>query len=246
MKRQNVRHLLLLISLLLFPVTIWYFSPAVIINGMAQHILNGSFFVFLGMLVFSMFFGRVFCGYLCPAGGLQECAAAVNPKPAKQKKRDIIKYVIWTLWMAAVIITFILGQNDVTIDFFFMTDHGISVAQIYDYIIYYGVVLIIAAPALIHGKRASCHYICWMAPFMVIGGKLGRLLHLPQLHIKAKKESCISCGKCSKVCPMGLDTAKLASLGKIGISTECILCGACADSCPKKVLSYSFGKDDKK
>ena len=240
MKRQNVRRLLLLISLLMFPVTIWYFSPAVIINGMAQHILNGSFFVFLGMLVFSMFFGRVFCGYLCPAGGLQECAAAVNPKPAKQKKRDIIKYVIWTLWMAAVIITFILGQNDVTIDFFFMTDHGISVAQIYDYIIYYGVVLIIAAPALIHGKRASCHYICWMAPFMVIGSSIGRFLHLPRLHIEADKDKCISCGKCTRACPMGLDVKELIKNNSNAKCTECIQCGACIDECPRSGLKYKF------
>lgn len=30
MKRQKIRKLFLLISLLLFPVTMWYFSPAVI------------------------------------------------------------------------------------------------------------------------------------------------------------------------------------------------------------------------
>ena len=33
MKRQNVRKLLLIISMLLFPVTIWYMSHYLIIQG---------------------------------------------------------------------------------------------------------------------------------------------------------------------------------------------------------------------
>ncbi len=71
MKRQTIRKTLIFISFLLFPVTMWYFSPYLIIQALSQHILNGSFWVFLAMLVLSMFCGRVWCGYLCPAGGLQ-------------------------------------------------------------------------------------------------------------------------------------------------------------------------------
>ena len=61
-----------------------------------EHIVNGSFIVFCLMLILSMFLGRAWCGYLCPAGGLQECAMRVKDDPAKQGKRDKIKYVIWT------------------------------------------------------------------------------------------------------------------------------------------------------
>jgi polyferredoxin len=119
----------------------WYFSPAIIIMAMTQHVLNGSFFVFLSMLILAMFLGRSFCGYLCPAGGLQECSASINGKPAVQGKRKSIKYVIWTVWIAAVVISFILGRGTVSVDFFFMTDHGVSVTEIYNYIVYYAVIL---------------------------------------------------------------------------------------------------------
>ena len=128
--RQRVRKTVLLISFLLFPVIIWYFSPYLIIQGASEHIMNGSFIVFMLMLVLSMFFGRVWCGYLCPAGGLQECVMRVNGNPAKQGKRDKIKYVIWTIWIMGVIVSFICGKNDVTINPFYMTDHGISVSSI--------------------------------------------------------------------------------------------------------------------
>ena len=239
-KRQTIRMILLLISFLLFPITIWYFSPYLIIRAVSEHIINGSFIVFLLMLVLSMLLGRVWCGYLCPAGGLQECAVRINDKPPVQGKRDRIKYVIWIIWITAVIITFILGKNDITINPFYMTDHGISIADIYNYVIYYGVILLLVVPPLIHGKRATCHYFCWMAPFMVIGSSLGRLLHIPQLHIEADRKKCISCGLCSKACPMGLDVKRMVSEGTGSKCTECIQCGACVDECPKKVLKYKM------
>ena len=238
--RQRIRKTLLVISFLLFPITIWYYSPYLIIRAASEHIMNGSFVVFITMLVLSMFLGRVWCGYLCPAGGLQECLFMCNPKPAKQGWRNNIKYVIWVVWIIAVIITFILGKNDVTIEPFYMTDHGISIADIYNYVIYYGVILILVLPALIHGRRASCHYICWMAPFMVIGSTLGRWLRLPQLHIEADKKVCISCGKCNMSCPMGLDVKTMVSEGNNAKCTECIQCGACIDACPKMVLKYKI------
>ena len=142
--------------------------------------------------------------------------------------------------MVAIVVTFILGKNDVTVDFFYMTDHGIYVTEIYNYIIYYGVLLILFLPALIHGKRGACHYICWMAPFMVIGSSIGRLLHIPQLHIQANKDKCVSCKKCNKACPMGLDVAAMVAAGTNGNCTECIQCGACVDECPKDVLKYKM------
>lgn len=236
--RQRLRRTIVFISFLLFPVTIWYFSPYLMIQAASEHIMNGSFIVFMTMLIASIFLGRVWCGWLCPAGGMQECLIRCNEKPAKQGWRDKIKFIIWILWIATVIVTFILGKNDVTVDFFYMTDHGISVSGIYNYVIYYGVLLILVLPALIHGRRAACHYLCWMAPFMVIGSSIGRFLRLPQLHIEADTERCVSCGRCNKVCPMGLDVRSMTKEGKNAKCAECIQCGACVDECPGKALKY--------
>lgn len=239
MKRQKFRKLLLLISLLLFPVTLYYFSPVLIIGAGLEGIINGSFIVFTAMLVLSVFFGRLFCGYICPGGGIQECAFEVNDKAPKQGWRNNIKYVIWILWIAVVIICYINRKRSLTVNFFWQTEYGISVSEIYIYAVYYGIVLLIILPALLFGKRIFCHYFCWMAPFMVIGSRIGKILRIPQLHISAKSEKCTSCGKCSKVCPMSLDVKNIVESGKIN-DDECILCGMCADKCPKKVLNYSM------
>ncbi len=241
MSRQRIRKLLLLVSLLLFPVTIYYFSPAVIIMAGMEGIINGSFIVFIAMLVGSIFFGRLFCAYLCPAGGLQECAMLVKDAPPKQGRRNNIKYVTWAVWVAVVVLCYVNRGQIIKVDFFYQTEYGISIANIYGYVIYYGIVALLLLPALISGKRAFCHYFCWMAPFMVLGTKLRGLLHLPGVRITAESGKCVSCNICDKACPMSVDVSEAAKAGLIK-SAECIQCGACVDNCPKGVFTYSMIK----
>lgn len=240
MKRQRLRKLLLIASLLLFPITLYYFSPALIINAGLNGIINGSFIVFALMFFSSIPFGRLFCAYLCPAGGLQECVFSVSEKQPKQGRRNYIKYVIWIIWLSAVIFCYFQHGKVVEIDFLFETENGISVSSIQSYIIYYGIVCLIFIPSVLCGKRVFCHYFCWMAPFMVLGTTLRKLLHLPGVHIKSRgKNKCISCGKCNKVCPMGIDVVNEIKNDVID-NLECIQCGACIDNCPKHVLSYGM------
>ena len=239
MKRQNVRKLILIISMLLFPVTIWYMSPYLIIQGAMEGIVSGSFIVFISMLLGSIFFGRVFCGWICPMGGMQECLFSVNENLPRQGWRNKMKYIIWTVWILVVIVSFIFREREITIDFFYMTDHGISIAQIYSYVIYYGVIFLILIPAVLFGKRIFCHYFCWMAPFMVIGTKIRKMLHLPGICVVTEKEKCIACKKCNQKCPMGLNVVELVK-NDCDFGTECIQCGACVDNCPKKALSFGL------
>lgn len=240
MKRQKIRKLLIIISLLLFPVTLYYFSPVLIINAGLNGIINGSFIIFILMFLLSIPFGRFFCAYLCPAGGLQECIFAVNDRKPKQGWKNYIKYIIWAVWLSVVIFCYFYNRKIVAIDFLFETENGISVSSIQSYVIYYGIICLIIVPSILFGKRVFCHYFCWMAPFMVLGTKLRRILHLPGLHIKAKeKDKCISCGKCNRVCPMGLDVTEMVKNGRIN-SSECIQCGACINNCSRRVLAFGM------
>jgi (E)-4-hydroxy-3-methylbut-2-enyl-diphosphate synthase len=54
-----------------------------------------------------------------------------------------------------------------------------------------------------------------MAPFMISGYKLGRILHLPQMKIKSEKSKCTGCGMCEKKCPMSLSIKSLMESGEI-------------------------------
>lgn len=61
--RQRVRRALLLISFLAFPITLYYFSPVLIMQSASEGVINASFLVFAAMLVASLFVGRLWCGW---------------------------------------------------------------------------------------------------------------------------------------------------------------------------------------
>lgn len=241
MKRQRVRQLLVLSSFLVFPITIFYFSPFLIIMGALEGVIAGSAIAFGLQFVAALLLGRLCCGWICPAGGLQEIAMGVTDKPAKLGWRRFIKYVIWVPWIASIAICAWVAGGFFTVDPLYHIPGGISVTNLFSLAIYFAIVVLFFVPNLFLGRRAMCHYICWMAPFMVLGEKLGRLMRLPQVHIAAEPETCIGCGKCNKACPMSLDVQTLLQRGNIA-DAECIQCGECVDTCPKKTLSFRFGR----
>ena len=240
-KRQNIRKALTIISFLLFPITIFYLSPYLIVVGATTGIIAGSMIIFTFQFVLSLFFGRLFCAYACPGGGLQECLLIVNNKKAKGGKRNYIKYGLWFPWIISIVILFIRAGGFSEVDFFFHTTNGVSLSTHRSYIIYYGIVLLIAVLSIIFGRRAFCHYVCWMAPFMVIGTKIANRFKIPVLHIKADKTKCTGCKKCSEKCPMSIDVMSMVKNEEMA-SSECILCGECIDICHKKAMIYSFKK----
>ena len=56
--RQKVRKTFLFASLLLFPVSMYYFSPYLPFMAAGEGIIAGSLLVFSGMFVTAMLFGR--------------------------------------------------------------------------------------------------------------------------------------------------------------------------------------------
>lgn len=241
MKRQKIRKLLLTLSFFLFPITLFYFSPYLIILGGMSGIITGSFLIFAALFLFSVIFGRAFCGWLCPAGGLQECLFPAVDKKVKNRKVDLLKYFIWVPWLVGIIIAFATTQGINSIDFFYMTVSGISVASISGFMTYLAIIILITVLALTLGKRGMCHSICWMAPFMVLGTKLKNVLRLPSLSLKPEPNACVSCKLCTTNCPMSLPVDEMISSGNTK-NSECILCGECADICPKSAIKLSFQK----
>jgi polyferredoxin len=161
-----------------------------------------------------------------------------SKKPAKGGRLNWIKYIIWVPWLSSILIL-LFSAGGIRIDFLYQTTYGISIANVYAYIIYYFVILIVVVLSFTAGKRAFCHYVCWMAPFMIIGTKVKNLLKIPSLHLKAEPEKCISCKQCTKVCAMSLDVNEMVKKGCM-TNNECILCGECVDVCPNAAIKYSI------
>lgn len=243
--RQRTRKTLLILSFLLFPLTMNYLSPYVIIDGASMGIINGSLIAFALMFLGSLFLGRLWCGWACPAGGLAEICLSANNQPVNLKKTDWIKWAIWLPWVAIIIATAVMAGGYKQVDLFLHTVGGISVAGTPDrpifiaYIIYYAVVGLFMTLSLTLGRRGGCHSICWMAPFMILGRKTRNTAAWPALRLKASPEACSNCKTCTTNCPMSLDVNAMVQKGHMEHS-ECILCGSCVDNCARKAIVYSF------
>ena len=242
MNRQQLRKLIIIVAFLLFPAIMHWLSPWTPLFSAAAGVFVGAFITFSLQFLSSLFFGRVFCGWLCPGGGLQECLILASDKRAKVGKRDLIKWFIWFPWLALIIVLFIRAGGIAYVIPLFGVPEGLFLGHVngnYRYFIYYGVVFGTVILVITFGKRTFCHSVCWMAPFMIIGTKISQLLRLPRLHLEPTKENCNGCNICSRKCIMSLDVKEMVEREDMR-NAECILCGECVDACPQKAIQYSF------
>ncbi|PKM72752.1 MAG: 4Fe-4S ferredoxin [Firmicutes bacterium HGW-Firmicutes-16] len=233
--RQKIRKGILTFSALLFPLLFFFLSPYIIIASASVGILNGSSVVFGFLLLTSIVGSRLFCGWLCPGGAIQDFVSTSNDKRWNGKWKNAFKHIIWVVWFSFIVYLWVRHWPLKT-DFFYMV--GIDLPMV---IMYFFVMTLIYVLSLVTGKRGMCHSLCWMAPFMVIGEKLADLLHIPRFRLKADSAACVSCGKCSKNCPMSLNVAEMVKAGNLN-STECISCLECVDGCPKKAISCGISR----
>jgi ferredoxin-type protein NapH len=237
--RQAIRKTVIFTVFLLFPVLLNYFSPYLIIESASRGIVNGSFILFLCLFVFSLFLGRLWCAWVCPGAGLQEASFMIQAKPARGGKLNWIKWGIWFVWLAAIIASALSAGGYHAVNPLYMLETGISVTDPANYIMYYFVIGTIFVLSLTAGRRAFCHYGCWMAPFMITGRKVRNQFGWPSLRLESDKSKCKNCKDCTSHCPMSLDVNGMVQSGVMEKS-ECILCATCIDGCPQGVISYTF------
>lgn len=238
--RQRLRRAIIFVSFLLFPLLINFFSPYLIVDSAAQGIVNGSLLVFGALFLSALLLGRGWCGWVCPAGGLAEACFFIQDKPARGGRANWIKWFIWVPWVGLIVVMVVLAGGYRAVDpFYSMELETTAVGAIARYVIYYFVVGTVFVLSLAAGRRGFCHYVCWMAPFMIIGRKLRNLARWPALGLRAEPAKCVSCKICTRDCPMSLEVMEMALAGRMEHS-ECILCGTCVDTCPKDVIHYAF------
>jgi ferredoxin-type protein NapH len=241
-RRQSIRAGLLSVSFFLAPVTFYHLSPVISTVGAFSGVVTGAVLLFGAQFFSAIVLGRAWCGWVCPSGGLQEACFRARDRRVRGGRLNLIKFFLWVPWLGNLVFALVkFGPKRV--DPFFMTTSGFSAGSLPGIITYVAVFgLLIVLPALAVGRRAFCHYLCWMAPFMIVGRAVGRMLRVPTLQMKPDKAKCVGCGTCTRVCPMSLEVTPMVARGVIR-SSECINCGACADNCPQHAISFAFAPD---
>lgn len=213
-KRQKIRLGITAFMFLMFPVIVNYLSPVLILGGASEGIINGSFMLFILLFLSSLFFGRAWCGWVCPASGMQN-ACTFREKKAKTGAGNVVRMIVWLIWLGLIAFLFIKAGGIKDADVLYHTEQVISILDPIIVIIYLAVVLLVFGMLLIWGNRAFCKYLCWMAPFMIIGDKIRHALKIPGLKLKSESDKCISCKICNKNCPMDIDVMGMVQQNKM-------------------------------
>ena len=238
--RQKLRSALIIFSFLLLPATFAYISCPIIIEGASEGIASGGLIVFILLFLSSLFVGRLWCGWLCPGGGLQEIYFQINNKPVKPGRLSWLKHLLFLVIILIPLISAINSAGGIAaIDLFYGTENGISIARAGSHIIFFVQIAFFSVFALLAGKRGFCHYFCPIAVIMILGRKIRNILAWPALHLSAEKDRCKDCRICSKNCPMSLDVNNMVRQQRME-NSECILCGCCVDHCPESAIRYAW------
>lgn len=194
----------------------------------------------LGALIFvmSMFFGRIFCSFICPLGTLQEWIRLFGTKIGVKKEFELpvkidkyARYIKYIFLVVVVYYSYVLGDLIFrNYDPFNALSHlGEELAEKW---VAYALLLIILIISLF-SKNIWCRYLC---PF---GAFLGILNKISFFKIAHNKETCISCSACTRVCPAALRVGK----GEAEKNADCISCMQCVEVCPNGTLVPKiFGK----
>lgn len=202
-------------------------------------IVNASLVLFGLLFVSSLFVSRLWCGWVCPGGGMGEIIEPVNNRPVNGRKIDWIKWAIWLPWISLIVFSVIRAGGYSQVHLLHLTESGVSMDEPVKFIVYYIVVGLFVGLAAVVGKRAGCHTICWMAPFMILGRWVRNRFGWASLGLQANPDSCVDCKRCNLHCLMNLDVNHLVHQPSMEHS-ECISCGNCVDSCQKGVIVYRF------
>lgn len=175
------------------------------------------------LIASSLIVGRIFCGYACPIGTVQELAYWFPSRKLVMKNRKIA-FIVQTI---AVLAFFLGGALSLSVlgalgvKEFFQLDLANLTFLIF-------AVLILASIFL---YRPFCRFLC---PFGYFSGLMaGR-----SMFKMVRSEGCNNCGSCSKKCPTG----QVKGSNEEG---DCFLCLRCVDVCRKDAMKYSIMKSKK-
>jgi ferredoxin-type protein NapH len=237
--RQRLRRILLLTSLLLFPLTFNYYSPALPVYGALERVASFSLVFWAAWAVAGLVLGRAACGWICPVGALQELwDAAAGRRKVGAGRVGRLRWLLCAAWLAVIAWAVWRGGGLVRFDPLYKTERVVSWDDVHGAYVYVGMFGLGTLLALALGKRGFCRALCWWAPLNTAAPRVGAALGLPVLRLQAAPKRCSGCRRCEEACPVGLPVSAMVRSGTPG-AAECVLCGSCVDGCRTGAVKYA-------
>lgn len=189
------------------------------------------------LLLYTIIFGRFFCGYACAFGSLNDWIFSLHKYIAKKRKKKVktmprewakalkgVKYVVLT---AIVVLCFtglygsLTGWNPwdafsmIHARNFHLGKHVVAV-----------VLLVGLCVGMYFEERFFCKFLCPM------GAVFSLMPSLPAFSLHRTRSECVrNCTACTTICPADIELP--SDDEPLSIRGECFQCGKCAGNCPK-------------
>lgn len=198
-------------------------------------VLAATIFLTLLIVFITLVFGRVWCGWLCPQTVLVDYTGFVDKSSKKGLLYKILSYG------AAFLISIIVGANLIwyficPYEFFerlFSCELGNVIRGFW--IVLTGIIFL----NLAFLRHKFCATVC---PYAKMQSSIFDDKTLVIAFDPKRKDECINCMECVRMCPVGIDI-------RGGLNAACINCAECIDKCAKTMglrrkgglIGYSFG-----
>ena len=217
-----------------------------ILTGQWQYSGPTSLCFCLLLIVVSLWFGPLFCGWLCPAGAFSEYLSRLLPDKYKINWAQLVplvplRYGFFLGFLGSIILG--LGIpcsycNYYALEIFVGYLHTGQLLSSSLSLLMTFVVSNIFLGLFTKGGRGYCNLLCPVGTMCSLMHVLGQLV-LGAFGMQVDKKLCVGCGLCSKKCPM---QAVSITQGKAQINRHhCIVCGQCRQACPRKAIAYTNG-----
>jgi polyferredoxin len=197
-----------------------------------ESLLGISLFLLIVPVVTTLVWGRIFCGWLCPAGAVQEFVylEGTSAKPVGQLPARVDHMLKPVKIIMLATIGYLTWQSGINI-----WGHYEPFKTLFNFqgapltLSFLGVTLLISLLV----ERPFCRYIC------PLGAILSLVARFSRYKLKIDEGLCKGCGSCAKInCPTGAleFCSKKESSPRID-NAECIRCLRCIESCRHGALS---------
>ena len=167
-------------------------------------------------LLLSTYFGRFYCGYICPINtGMELIDDNTSKNKRKRKpvpepfKKPWIRYGILVLFLGTMIMVFKTNKKLPVLPVLF----GLGI-----------IITIFYKPEFWH------RYLCPYGTLLSIFSKFNKSSYM------VVNEDCIKCGRCVRACPSDAILWEDKKEYLVIIQNECLLCGKCKEVCPTDAI----------
>jgi len=216
-----------------------YFFGSVIWISEAYFFLLVFLLFFIGVMLFTVLYGRIWCGWICPQTILSDFSTRIEKLAAWFSRHRFPRLVV-----SQALLVIVSGLVAASLIWYFVSPYEIASAivegtlgpwTLWSWVFF--VVMIYGNLALV--RRKFCGAVC---PYARFQSAFFDEKTLTIAFDQPRADECLGCEACVRICPAGIDIRK-------GLQVECVNCAECIDSCStmmgavqkKPLVSYVGG-----